>query len=366
MQKINLVVIEAKKKNKDVLQALLKACTNAHVVSMNTTLKEANDYVNWNDVHILLIAIDEYEQCAANDLKQLLHQYSLAVIIVAQNNVYEATRIVQAISSGATDYYVIKDEDNEETFAKQGHILSNKLNHVMRQLKKKQKRKAKPSVRQEKRENSSESIVKERQVRRARKPSSRGKNAAKLIAIGTSTGGPKALETIIQSLPKDFPLPIVIVQHMPAKFTASLAVRLNTIGTIAVKEAEDGEIIENGTAYIAPGNYHLEVKKNRSQLAIQLHQGAPRSGHRPSVDVMLESIAHIGDLYKIVVILTGMGKDGAVGIQKVKQLDEEAYIIVESSETTVVNGMPSAAIETNHVTDVIRIEQIGRALVDQL
>src|SRR5699024_12299371 len=100
------------------------------------------------------------------------------------------------------------------------------------------------------------------------------RKSSTVIAIGTSTGGPKALETIIRSLPKQFPTPIVIVQHMPAKFTASLAARLNTIGTIAVKEAEDGDLIENGTAYIAPGIFHLDVKQLRERLTIKLHQEA--------------------------------------------------------------------------------------------
>src|SRR5699024_4013724 len=97
----------------------------------------------------------------------------------------------------------------------------------------------------------------------------------------------------------------------------------------------DGDLIENGTAYIAPGNFHLEVKKASEGLMIQLHQEAPRAGHRPSVDVMLESIARINDIHKVIVILTGMGKDGAIGIQEVKRADPTAYVIAESNETTV-------------------------------
>lgn len=363
MQKINVVVIEANKKNKNVLEALLKACTDAHIVSMNATLHDANNQVDWENVHVLLIAIDEYEQCFTDDLKELSNKYKLPVIIVAENNVYEATRIVQAISSGASDYYVIKDENKQEVMVKQQDILSAKLKHATRQQKKKQNRN---NVKRKMQQYDPAKRLKRESTQTTKTIQSNVRKTARIIAIGTSTGGPKALETIIQSLPKQFPTPIVIVQHMPAKFTASLAARLNTLGTIAVKEAKDGELIENGTAYIAPGNYHLEVRKVRNRLTIHLHQEAPRAGHRPSVDVMLESIAKINDIHKIIVILTGMGKDGAIGIQKVKQVDQGAYVIAESKETTVVDGMPSAAIDTNHVTDVIRIEQIGQALVDQL
>src|SRR5699024_9076625 len=293
----------------------------------------------------------------------LSSKYNLQVIIFVENHVYEATRIVKAISSGTTDYYDIKDEDKEETKSKQQCILSSKLKHATRQQKKKSKRNnVKHKIQTQEKPTKP---LKQVGIQNKSIPSNVRKSST-VIAIGTSTGGPKALETIIRSLPKQFPTPIVIVQHMPAKFTASLAARLNTIGTIAVKEAKDGELIENCTAYIAPGNFHLEVKQVRNRLTIQLHQEAPRVGHRPSVDVMLESIAKINDIHKVIVILTGMGKDGAIGIQEVKQADPAAYVIAESKETTVVDGMPSAAIHTSHVTDVIRIEQIGQALIDQL
>lgn len=363
MQKINVVVIEANQKNKSYLTTLLKACTDAHIVSMNATLRDANNQVDWDNVHVLLIAIDEYEQCITNELKELSNKYAMPIIIVAENNVYEATRIVQAISNGASDYYVIKEENKEEALVKQQNILLTKLKYATRKQKKKQTR----NNIKNKVQTSHKPATPFKEERKKNKTApSYVRKSSTVIAIGTSTGGPKALETIIQSLPKEFPTPIVVVQHMPAKFTASLASRLNALGTIAVKEAEDGDLIENGTAYIAPGNFHLEVKKVRNRLTIYLHQKAPRAGHRPSVDVMLESISNINDVHKIIVILTGMGKDGAIGIQKVKQVDRDAYVIAESKETSVVDGMPSAAIDTNHVTDVIRIEQIGQALVDQL
>lgn len=363
MQNINVVVIETNQKNKNVLTTLLGACTDAHIVSMNATLHDANDQVYWENVHVLLIGMDEYEQGKANELKTLVNKYALPVIVVAENNVYEARRIVQAISSGASDYYVMKDTDTPVTILKQEEVLSSKLKYATRQQKKKQKRNVLMNQTQ-----THYKLAKPSKVERTRNNTTipNLRKSSTLIAIGTSTGGPKALEVIIRSLPKEFPTPIVIVQHMPAKFTASLAARLNTLGTIAVKEAEDGDWIENGTAYIAPGDYHLEVRKVRNRLMINLHQEAPRAGHRPSVDVMLESIAMMNDIHKIIVILTGMGKDGARGIQRVKQVDPNACVIAESKKTTVVNGMPSAAIDTNHVTDVIRIEQIGQALVDQL
>src|SRR5699024_3939177 len=189
--------------------------------------------------------------------------------------------------------------------------------------------------------------------------SQRKKHQDTIVAIGTSTGGPRALETLVRNLPKDFAVPILIVQHMPATFTKSLAERLNRLNRMKVKEAIHEEVVEGGTIYIAPGNYHMEVKKKHHQLVIHIHQHKVPSTHRPSVDVVFNSVATLRGMNKIAVVLTGMGKDGAQGIRKMKQLDEHTIVIVESKETAVVDGMTTAAIETNYATEIVRIEEVS-------
>lgn len=138
----------------------------------------------------------------------------------------------------------------------------------------------------------------------------------KIVIIGTSTGGPRALQKVLTNLPSDIEAPILIVQHMPAGFTRSLANRLNTLSAITVKEAEHGEIIRNGVAYIAPGGQHLKVKTVGVHTAIDLDQTAPINGHRPSVDIMFESVSDLKAYAKIAVIMTGMGSDGTDGLLK--------------------------------------------------
>ncbi|MCK9910641.1 response regulator, partial [Microbacteriaceae bacterium K1510] len=118
-----------------------------------------------------------------------------------------------------------------------------------------------------------------------------GGKVSKLVALGTSTGGPKALQTVLTALPADLPAGIVIVQHMPPGFTKSLAQRLDSLCAIHVTEAEDGQTIQPGTAYIAPGGYHMEVGQNDGKLTIHLNQAEPKGGHRPSVDVLFESVS---------------------------------------------------------------------------
>ena len=185
----------------------------------------------------------------------------------------------------------------------------------------------------------------------------------KLIVIGTSTGGPRALQTVLTQLPKNIEAPILVVQHMPPGFTKSLANRLNTLAEITVKEAEDGEILKKGTAYIAQGGYHLKVKKVGTSLAIHTDQSPLRNGHRPSVDVLFESVSRIKDVEKIAVVMTGMGMDGANGLVTLSK-SGKLSAIAESEKTSIVFGMPKAAIATHVINKVVDVEDIAKTIVN--
>ncbi|MBM7586852.1 two-component system chemotaxis response regulator CheB [Bacillus pakistanensis] len=191
------------------------------------------------------------------------------------------------------------------------------------------------------------------------------KERAKLICIGTSTGGPRALEEVLTALPSSINAPILIVQHMPAGFTKSLAQRLNTISSIEVKEAEAGEIIKKGIAYLAPGGYHLTVEETLEGLKVVLDIKPSRNGHRPSVDILFESVSRLLNIQKVAVIMTGMGSDGTKGLVKLKQKGD-SKVIAESQETCIVFGMPKAAIEANVVDHVEKLDNIARSVMKYL
>ena len=193
-------------------------------------------------------------------------------------------------------------------------------------------------------------------------PKSFNNDNQKIIAIGTSTGGPRALQTVLTNLPKTIDAPIVIVQHMPAGFTKSLAKRLDTLSAITVKEAEDDEILHKGTAYIAPGGYHFKVVKSGNNLIAKMNIDEAVNGHRPSVDVLFGSISTIEDYSVICVIMTGMGNDGSKGLVTLKQ-KRPTICIAESEVSSIVFGMPRAAIATNLVDDVENVENIAQAIV---
>lgn len=188
----------------------------------------------------------------------------------------------------------------------------------------------------------------------------------KMILIGTSTGGPRALQEVITKLPKDIKAPILIVQHMPAGFTKSLAQRLDQLSEISVKEAETGDILRDGQAYIAPGGYHMRLTKTGSMYSILLDDvEPPRAGHRPAVDVLFEDNSQYNDFDKIVVIMTGMGSDGAIGLHKLKAKGN-VVAIAESAKTCIVYGMPKAAVETNLVNNIVDVDQIGKMIIQYL
>ncbi|MEJ9280183.1 chemotaxis response regulator protein-glutamate methylesterase [Ureibacillus thermosphaericus] len=192
------------------------------------------------------------------------------------------------------------------------------------------------------------------------------KTSEKIVLIGTSTGGPRALQEVMTNLPESLSAPILIVQHMPPGFTKSLADRLNHLSKIRVKEAEQGEIVEKGTAYIAPGGYHLKMKKNGQHYQIVLdNQEPPRAGHRPSVDVLFENISQFNELDKIAIIMTGMGNDGSKGLMALKK-SGNVIAIAESAETCIVYGMPKAAVETKLVDEVVNLDDISETMMKYL
>lgn len=187
-----------------------------------------------------------------------------------------------------------------------------------------------------------------------------------LIAIGTSTGGPRALHQVVSQLPADLPAPVLIVQHMPPNFTKSLAQRLNDVSRVKVFEAEDGQLLETGTAYVAPGGWHMTAERDSSRgYRIRLTKDEPRSGHRPSVDMLFESLVPLKELKRHAVIMTGMGSDGARGMLSLRQ-SGAVTTIAEAEQTCVVYGMPRAAAELNAATDVLMQQDIVRKLVQSV
>ncbi|CDZ93274.1 MULTISPECIES: protein-glutamate methylesterase/protein-glutamine glutaminase [Pseudomonadaceae] len=176
-----------------------------------------------------------------------------------------------------------------------------------------------------------------------------------LVAIGTSTGGTRALEYLLKRMPKDC-TGLVIVQHMPANFTRQFAQRLNASCAIEVQEAQDGDRVIPGRALIAPGGLHLSVRRNGAQYQVVVQDGPPVSRHKPSVDVLFRSVAQAAGRNALGVIMTGMGDDGARGLKIMR--DAGALTLAQDEDSCVVFGMPKEAIRHGAVEQICSLDQI--------
>ncbi len=184
------------------------------------------------------------------------------------------------------------------------------------------------------------------------------KKPGRLVVVGTSTGGPRALFDVIPRLPSSLDAAVVVVQHMPPGFTRSLASRLNDVSPLEVKEAEDGDQIALGRALLAPGDFHMVVKRGGR---IGLERSPSLHGVRPAVDVTMESAASVFGARTVGVVLTGMGRDGTAGALSIRRAG--GVVVAEDETTCVVYGMPRSAYEAGAVNKVVRLERVADAIV---
>ena len=178
-----------------------------------------------------------------------------------------------------------------------------------------------------------------------------------LVAIGISTGGPNALRQLFSEIRGDFPVPILVVQHMPAGFTLEFAASLDKLCPLSVKEAEEGDVLRPGRVFVAPGGYHMTVEGRRLATTINLSRGEPVNGHRPSVDVLFHSFRAVFGNKVLAVIMTGMGRDGVKGMKEI--YNSGGITIAQDSESSVVYGMPKVAFENGVVDSLVSLDDMA-------
>ncbi|MBF0100265.1 MAG: chemotaxis response regulator protein-glutamate methylesterase [Desulfobacterales bacterium] len=271
-------------------------------------------------------------------LKKLMRYHPLPVIIVSSLTAKGSKIALEALSLGALE--VISKPTASYSVGDLSLQLAEKIRAV-----------AKVDVRNKKilEEDPSEKITLSSKAL--------AKTTHKIIAIGASTGGTEALKNVLEKMPVNTP-GIVVVQHMPAKFTTSFAERLNGLCQMNVKEAEDGDTVSNGTVLIAPGNYHMLLKRSGARYYVNVKQGPLVHHQRPAVDVLFKSVATYAGSNSIGIILTGMGADGANGLLAMKQVG--AKTIAQDEKTCVVFGMPKEAIKIGAVDHVVPLPHIAQ------
>lgn len=278
---------------------------------------------------------------------------SSGVVMVSSHTLQGARITIQALELGAFDFITKTGEGDRDT---QFNRLRKELETVILRFRSRNPSprsvqpalpEAKPSV------GFSKSI-------QVLSPDFRGPLSA--VLIGVSTGGPNALANLLPALPQDYPVPLLIVQHMPPKFTGILAESLDRKCALKVVEAEEGMIPQSGHAYLAPGGKHMKLRlSGRGALQIQITEEPPENSCRPSVDVLFRSAAETLPGNCCAVILTGMGRDGTAGLKRLRE--RGVWAVAESAESCVVFGMPKEAIDAGLVNRVLPLSQIAPELL---
>ena len=190
--------------------------------------------------------------------------------------------------------------------------------------------------------------------------------SGKLVALACSTGGPKALQQVIPKLPENLDAAVVLVQHMPVGFTASLSARLDEMSEIRVREAQDGEVLQKGTVYIAKGGSQMRViEKNRHEFVLSVREEGARNGLKPCADILYESLRESSFEDITCVIMTGMGADGTKGILQLKETNK-IYVIAQNAESSTVYGMPKAIAESGAVDEIKDLDLIADAIIEHV
>ncbi|NEW05565.1 chemotaxis response regulator protein-glutamate methylesterase [Paenibacillus sp. SYP-B3998] len=356
----NILIVDDSVFMRKIISDLISENPQFKIVGTAKNGKEAIDQVKLLRPDAVTMDIEMPEMNGLDALQRIMAEQPTPIIMLSSLTQEGASETIRALELGAIDFIRKPSGSISLDLYKVKQLLHEKLQIAVRSKMRSFQQVLPAKVPQTYLAKSNVSTLKPPDSKTL--PSSGGTNFDNLVAIGTSTGGPRALHQVISQIPAGFPAPILIVQHMPPNFTKSLAQRLNDISQIQVVEAQDGDILHTATAYVAPGGWHMTAYKDSFKTyKIRLTKEDPRSGHRPSVDVMFESLIGMSELKRHIVLMTGMGSDGAKGMLALQQ-SGVTTTIAESEETCVVYGMPRAAVELKAAMHVLPQQNIAAKL----
>lgn len=335
---IRVLIVDDSATARAVLREILESDPSIEVVATASDAFVARDKIVELKPDVICLDVEIPRMDGITFLKRLMHYMPLPVIMVSSLTQSGAKTTLEALEAGAVDFvgkphshiYDGKDEMREELLTK---------------IKLASKAKVRQHILQDMRQANATSLA---------------ETTNKILAIGASTGGTEALKDVLIGLPRNAP-GTVIVQHMPANFTGPFAERLNSLCAMEVREARNGDSITPGVVLIAPGDYHMVVRRSGARYYVEIGSGEKISGHRPSADVLLNSVAKIAGANAIGVILTGMGADGARGLLAMRNAG--ATTIGQNEESCVVYGMPKVAYDIGAVEKQLPLDQIAQGIL---
>ncbi len=337
MKKIKTIIVDDSAVIRELFSEMLADNATIEVVATAEDPYDAREKIKRYNPDVITLDVEMPKMDGISFLEKIMTLRPMPVVMISSLTTKGADITLRALELGAADYIAKPESIDEHGYKRLKESLIHKI-------------KCAANIRT----NSINSSTTNEALRYTGLP------AAHLIAIGASTGGVEALRDVLKCLPANIP-PVVITQHMPEIFTATFAKRMDNLAAPSVWEAKNKQKIEPGNVYIAPGNHHLAVKMQGSELYCQVFHGEAVSGHQPSVDVLFNSVSKITGKKMVGVILTGMGHDGANGLLKMRTAG--ARTIGQSEASCVVYGMPKAAREIGAVEQEITLADIPKRIL---
>ncbi len=347
---LNVLIVDDSAFMRNTLSSMISSDPELKVVGTARDGIEAVEKVSSLKPDIVTMDIEMPKMDGIEALKHIMAKTPVPVIMVSSLSTESAKATLHALEIGAVDFIPKNLSDLSINIVKIKEILIEKIKGIgmKKMVRRTLKRRTSPL-----------------QVSKVSEYSS--KRRISIVAIGSSTGGPKALQNIISKLPGDFPVPILIAQHMPASFTGPFAERLNQLSNIEIREAKDGEPLRKGVALIAPGSGHMGVRRRKGSAETCIAIIKDEKGeyiYRPSVDLLMSSIANTYSAYTLGIILTGLGNDGEKGLGEIKA--KGGKIIAESEESCVVYGMPKAVVEAGIADKIVPLDEIAGEIINSV
>lgn len=351
MPKIRVLTIDDSALMRQVLATLLAKDPDIEVIGSAPDPYIAREKIKAMNPDVLTLDVEMPKMDGITFLEKLMKGHPMPVVMVSSLTEAGCQTTLRALELGAVDFITKPKIDLREGMEEIAQDLIGKV-----------KAAAIAKINRSELRASCSGVNLKLETRNSKPaPSSSAmiKTTDTIIAIGSSTGGTEAVKDVLQVLPPNTP-PILITQHMPERFTKTWADRMNSLCRISVKEAEDGDSVLPGHALVAPGNYHMTLVRSGARYSVRINQDEPVNRHRPSVDVMFESVARYAGGNAVGVILTGMGGDGAKGLLAMKQAG--AFTIAQDETSCVVFGMPKEAIKLGGADRILPLTDIASAI----
>jgi len=346
--KIKVLVVDDSELIRQVLTEIISSAPDLEVVACAVDPIDARDKIKQFNPDVLTLDIEMPKMDGITFLRNLMRLRPMPVVMISTLTEHGAPATLDALEIGAVDYIAKPKGGSWGNLGDYAEVIQEKLRNAAQSNMTARESFTNPI--------SSASIVSSGDVQ--------GNNtkfwSTKVICIGSSTGGTEAIREVLFEMPINCP-PILMAQHIPAAFSASLAERLNKACAITVREAKAGMPLEPGNAYLAPGDFHLKILEKNGRLITALDDGEKVNGHKPSVDVLFQSAISSVGKNVVAAILTGMGNDGANGLKGI--LDHQGTTFAQDEASSVVWGMPGAAVKLGAVQHVLPIKKIRSSLL---